>query len=309
VYVGSVAWRTLVGHQRVQAFDVLQTPCAVGIGLLGALTVARGESSLATLALGGLGLLGAAAGYAAAFGILRRRADGRANVVFFSALAIALLLIGSGAILSSPVLVAWYGGLALVAAALGVRASESQLSLHAAVLGFAMAASSGTLVWAADVWLTAGPWLTLTAAHVATIVVSAACLGILMRGSGTVPAVVRPPLPASVARFMLAAVFLAGSGAVVVWRLGPLVAGEPLDRGVLASTTTVVLAASAVIVAALWRTTACVELRWLVYPILVAGGLKLVVDDFMHSTPATLFVALAVYGAALILAPRLLRRP
>ena len=71
--------------------------------------------------------------------------------------------------------------------------------------------------------------------------------------------------------------------------------------------TTVVLAVSAVVVAAFWRTTPCVEFRWLVYPVLVAGGLKLVVDDFMHSTPATLFVALAVYGVALILAPRLLR--
>ena len=165
VYLGSVAWRTLVGNQRVQAFEMIQTPCAVGIGLLGALIVARGGPRLASLALGGLALLGAAAGYAAAFGILRRRPDGRANVVFFSTLAVGLLLIGSGAILSGPALVAWCGALAVVAAALGVRASEPQFSLHAAVLGFAMAAASGTLVWAADVWFTTGPWRPLTAAH------------------------------------------------------------------------------------------------------------------------------------------------
>ena len=95
---------------------------------------------------------------------------------------------------------------------------------------------------------------------------------------------------------------------MAVWWLGPLVAGEPVDAGVLASMTTIVLAASAVAVAAVSRITSCVEFRWLVYPVLVAGGLKLVVDDFRRSTPATLFAALAVYGVALILAPRLLRR-
>ena len=70
--------------------------------------------------------------------------------------------------------------------------------------------------------------------------------------------------------------------------------------------TTVVLAASAVAVAAVCReVTSCVEFRWLVYPVLVAGGIKLVVDDFRHSSPSTLFAALAVYGVALILAPRI----
>ena len=116
------------------------------------------------------------------------------------------------------------------------------------------------------------------------------------------------PVLVSSSRFILAVVLLVGIGGIAVCWLAPLVAGDPVDAGVRASITTVVLAASAVVVSAFWRTTLCVELRWLVYPILVAGALKLVVDDFMHSTPATLFVALAVYGVALILAPRILRR-
>jgi hypothetical protein len=36
-------------------------------------------------------------------------------------------------------------------------------------------------------------------------------------------------------------------------------------------------------------------------------GLKMVVQDFKYSRPATLFIALAVFGAALIIAPRLRR--
>jgi hypothetical protein len=50
------------------------------------------------------------------------------------------------------------------------------------------------------------------------------------------------------------------------------------------------------------------EWDWLVYPLLVGIGVKVVAQDFMHGRPATLFVALALYGAALIMAPRVRRR-
>ena len=221
---------------------------------------------------------------------------------------LGLLLIGSSASLSGPALVAWHGALAVVAAALALRAFEPQFSLHAAILGFAIAAASGTLVWAADVWFTTGPWRPLTAATVTTVVVAAACLAIPPTASGAGPDGVRVPFLASVSRFILAVVLLVVSGGIAVWWLAPLIASEPVDAGVFASMTTIVLAASAVAVAAVFRITSWVEFRWLVYPVLVAGGLKLVVDDFRHSTPATLFAALAVYGVVLILAPRLLRR-
>jgi hypothetical protein len=157
------------------------------------------------------------------------------------------------------------------------------------------------------VWFGSGQWLPLTAAHVATVVVAAVCLAIPPEKSVTA-AGTPPPLLASISRFMLAAVLMVGSGGITIWSLAPLVAGEPVDAGVFASMTTVVLAGSAVAVAAVFRITGWVEFRWLVYPVLVAGGLKLIADDFRHSTPSTLFGALAVYGVALILAPRILRR-
>jgi len=47
---------------------------------------------------------------------------------------------------------------------------------------------------------------------------------------------------------------------------------------------------------------------WLVYPVLAAGGVRLVLDDFRHSEPSTLFIALALYGAALAFAPRIASR-
>jgi hypothetical protein len=50
------------------------------------------------------------------------------------------------------------------------------------------------------------------------------------------------------------------------------------------------------------------EGRWLMYVVLVLGGIKLVVEDFVTGRPATLVLSLAVYGAALIVAPRWVRR-
>ena len=46
----------------------------------------------------------------------------------------------------------------------------------------------------------------------------------------------------------------------------------------------------------------------LVYPVLALGGIRLLVDDFRHSEPSTLFIALALYGIALALGPRLALR-
>jgi hypothetical protein len=46
----------------------------------------------------------------------------------------------------------------------------------------------------------------------------------------------------------------------------------------------------------------------LVYPILVAGGLKILVDEVQAGDPTMLVISLSLYGAALLLAPRVVRR-
>jgi hypothetical protein len=306
-YVGSAAWRAFVEHEPLQGAEMAQTASALGIGLLGALTIARGVPGVAQPALASLALAGAAVGYAAAFGLLRRP-GAHANFVFFTTLAFALLLIGGGAIVSGPAQLAWCGALALAAAAAAARTAEPQLSLHATGLTLAMAGASGMLSWSATVWfatMAGAPWSPAFPAHLATIVVAAACLAIPPPAG---PAAAAPAL-AVVSRFGLAILLVAGSGGMLVRWLGPLVAGDALDAGVLASMSTAVLAGSALVVALCARIKSRVEFRWLVYPVLAAGGLKLVADDFRHSTPATLFAALAMYGAALILAPRIARRP
>jgi hypothetical protein len=48
------------------------------------------------------------------------------------------------------------------------------------------------------------------------------------------------------------------------------------------------------------------EAWWLAYPVLAGVGVKLVFEDFPNGRPATLFVALALVGGALILVAKLL---
>ena len=97
---------------------------------------------------------------------------------------------------------------------------------------------------------------------------------------------------------------------MVIGALAPAVAGladRSVDLGALATWRTGVLAVLALVTAWAGRKARFREWLWLVYPLLVVLGLKMVAQDFKFSRPATLFIALALYGAALIIAPRLRR--
>jgi hypothetical protein len=55
------------------------------------------------------------------------------------------------------------------------------------------------------------------------------------------------------------------------------------------------------------RHPAWLEAGWLAYAVLAGTGLKILLEDLPRSRPATLFLAFGLYGAALILFPRLRR--
>ena len=81
------------------------------------------------------------------------------------------------------------------------------------------------------------------------------------------------------------------------------------DPGVIATVRTAAIAGAALAVAFIGLRRRFVEAGWLMYPLLAAGGVKLAAEDLPRSRPTTLFIALAVYGMALIAAPRIARRP
>ena len=112
-------------------------------------------------------------------------------------------------------------------------------------------------------------------------------------------------------KVVLLVTFLLGAGGIVVSlgaRVLPTGEGSGPDPGALATLRTGVLALAALLLAQMGRWKAMPEASWLVYAVLAAGGVKLLLEDLRAGRAATLFISLALYGGALILAPRLARR-
>ena len=107
---------------------------------------------------------------------------------------------------------------------------------------------------------------------------------------------------------VLAVLLVVGCGAAVMAAVAPAIVGMPPEAGVLATVRTAVLACAAILLAVATRFERLAELGRLLYPVLALGGLKLVIEDFRYSHAGTLFVALALFGIALVAAPRLARR-
>ena len=111
---------------------------------------------------------------------------------------------------------------------------------------------------------------------------------------------------ADVPTLVIAALGLAGLAALATIGLGRAF-GLDADAGLLGTLRTAVLSALAVGCALLNRPGRFSAVGKLAYPLLALIGLKLAVVDLQDSTPAMLFVALACYGTALVLGPRLRR--
>jgi len=117
-------------------------------------------------------------------------------------------------------------------------------------------------------------------------------------------------VPASGLRFALAVALVWLASGCLVGFLADVAAVSSdgtTNLGSLATVRTGVLAAVTLAVAAISKNERFREWAWLVYPMLVFIGLKMVVQDFKDSRPATLFIALALFGVALIVVPRLRR--
>jgi hypothetical protein len=117
--------------------------------------------------------------------------------------------------------------------------------------------------------------------------------------------------PARIPQIVVVLMLLLGVGAVAISYTVPFVSGVPgqsADAALAAAIRTVVVGAAVLLLAWIGGRGIFAEGRWLMYVVLVLGGIKLLVEDFVVGRPATLVLSLAVYGAALIVAPRWVRR-
>ncbi len=305
-YVLSIATRTLVRGRNVVPFEVAQTAAALVVGFGGALYLAQ-VTGILPATIGVISLALGAACYGVAVVFLDRRKDKGGNVYYYTTLALVHVIAGFILVLGEPWLGIVLAVLSVIAAALWARLGRSFMLVHAAAYLLAAGIASGALLYCLTVLASAklGPW---SLPGVAVLAVSAAGAAAAWLAASRRSATGEEIL--SGLRLVIILVFFAAVTATVVGYAGPLVgrmSDGTVNPGVLATVTTVVLSVATLLTAWGGRQARFREWSWLVYPLLITIGLKMAAQDFKYSRPSTLFIAMALFGAALIVAPRLRR--
>jgi len=305
-YLGSFATRTLLLNRDVIPFEVAQSIAAIVAGLGGAayLTHMTGGGGLplgvATLAL-------AAGCYGAAAVFVERRQGRRRNYYFYTSAGLVFALAGGALAMPSAAVGLVYAVLGVVAAWAGRLSRRITYRAHGAAYLTAAVVATGLLP---HVLYGLGlPIVPGGRASIAMLGVLALC-GVAMWGLGPEAAPTAPSPGRRVPRLIVLVLVLGGLlGAIVSWALPPPASPYAVAPGLVATVRTALLVAGILALALADRAWAFVEGAWLVYPLLVLTGLKFVLEDFRAGQPATLFVGFALYGLALIVGPRLCRRP
>ena len=305
VYLGSFALRTLWRRRDVTLFEVIQSAATLAIGFGGAVRIAHAVGSGGT-ALGVVTLIAAAACYLVAFAFVDRRLGRGRNFIFYTSLALVLIVTGSRLLAQGSALALIWCVLALATAFLGGRYARVTLRVHSALFTLAAAWYGGLLRLGFTAFLAPAERVTSRPAP--------ALLAVLL-GTGLTYAILvatqrqrdasgltRLPRLVVLVATVICLAGLATSLAVHIvrgWGVQNLAAAAVAARIAILSVAAALLAAGSR--SALFR-----ELGWLVYPVLVLGGLVLLIG-LKQSHAATLFLSCAFYGGALIAAPWLLK--
>jgi hypothetical protein len=307
-YQASFATRTLLMHRTVVPFEVVQTVGSIAAGLGGAAFVA----SRTPVGIGGAIAFGAAAtalglaAYGVAFAFRGRREQDRANFPFYAAVALLLVASGTTILLDGSRLGLTWCLLAVAAAVLAGPLGRRTLAAHAAGYAVGGAVTTGLLAVSSDAILAsaARTWAAPAGAAGVALLAAAACAWLGSRG----PAEGRSTLVTRLPQLAAVLVTAIGGAGLLIWLLVPPLTGGPgaeASRGAVAAVRTAVLVAGTMLLAWAGRRPAWREAGWLVYPLLVATGLKVLLEDLPSGRAATLFVSFGLYGAALLVVPRL----
>jgi hypothetical protein len=299
-YVGTVGIQVLARRRPIDLFDVIQTVLVLAVGVAAVERLAVG-SVLAGAAV----VLAGAACYAAAFTVVERQSESGRNFVYVSTLAVALLLIGSSYLGGELIVATVWAALGLLSAFLGSRLDRMTLRVHGAVFATAAAIHGGLLTFAVDALTgpVTGAWRQPSASvHIVLAIVTASMAVVASsRRRRDLRWWFRLPLVA------LVVISAAGLCAEVVRLIASPSLFDIGSAAGLAMVRTGIVSVGTLVLAALATRLQIPELRWVVYPILCALGIKILLQDLPAGRPISIAVAFVFFGAALILSPRLLR--
>ena len=296
IYAVSLTVRSLILRLKIRRWEAAQFGISV---LVPGWAVVRVTNGAGTFALGACCLVAGALCYVGAYGLLARHKE-RPDFAFYATWGVIFVMAGSFLALPKLPLAIWLCVAAVLAMELGLRARSTALIFHGvAFLGGAVVASglagyAGRALAGAD---PAGPQPLPIAATGAALL----CAGIVLRhtGEGPVDRFLRL-MPAILAVYGIAAfgvsmlIGLVGRGA------GPTLP----ELAVIRTMVTCVAALLLAFAGARWKR---LELVWMAYGIAVLGSVKLAFEDMRFGSTQSLAASLLIYGAVLILIPRLVR--
>ncbi len=293
VYLFSTIVRTLLRGFTFTWFETAQCAVAMAITVGGCLRLSAEDPRLGPL-VGGLALAGAAACYLVSFARLDRGGPPSRNLITYSTFAILLVLAGARILLSGDSASLCWCALSLACLASAHFSGRFTLQVHGAIyllLGlFGSGALSqaghsllGTATEPERAWLTA---LGMAVCAAGLIICRQAVLRLAFAGG-----------LAWLSAGLAAAASTAGYHAIF---------GAGASHAYCATLRTSVLAIGALIAA--WAGTRRRDKAFarLIYPLMLLGAYRLVAYDMHVEQKAASVISLLVYGAALILLPRLL---
>ncbi len=301
IYLASTIVRTLLRGVAFTGFETAQCALAFAIAVGGGLRLSH-----AGPAIGGLAAACGLACYVVSFARLDRPGGHGRNFYTYSTFAILLTLAASGILLAGA---AGWGAWLLIALACfwaGGRFGRLTLEVHGALYLWLALAVSGALAHAGQFLLGNSVWTDRSRfGIVAAAITAALCYGLAVRDTRG-----RETWNFRALRFAAAIppVWLAAgisAGAVTAAYHGLFGAGA--THAYCATMRTGVLALVALLAAwagSRWRG---LELARLIYPLMLAGAGRLLLLDLHQDRKAAMVLSLLLYGAALIILPRLTR--
>ena len=299
IYLGSTVIRTLLRGLSFTFFETAQTVLAFLIALGGELRIAEGHPGAAT-AIGLVALLGGVACYVVAFAFLERRhAANSRNLYTYSAFALLLVLAGSRLLLEGVPLALAGSVLAVVCLWVGAKAHRTTVRWHGAFYLFLTALASGLVPEIAEGLFGAGSQGGLLSTP-ALVCLGGALLGYVADGLAQSHPAENWTDHAPV--FLCAVLSVLGLAAIaaglLVWLWRPLAV----------TIQTAVLTIVSVTLAWAGRRWSRAELVWLMAPLMLLTAYKILTEDLQRGQTHGLFISLLLFGGALVLLPRILKK-
>jgi hypothetical protein len=297
IYVLGMGYRTLVDGSDIVHFETSQNVIAIALFIWGSVLMGR-EAPAARMFVEAFCVLAGLSCYTIAVLFLAKRVRLR-NFLMYGIFGISLVMSGVSMLFSGVTLVLAWCALAAVTAWLGTHEHRISLQLHAPVYLAAAALVSGLIEFAAHALHgSAAPSGAPLMEIVLTTLTLAICYwleGIGESGNARVPALLIAAL--------LCWSLLGLGAAAITSTLGPdSFISSTLRTGLICA---LALGSALAGVRSRYRP----ECIWLLYPLMLYGAYRLLVEDFPNGRPTALALSLLFYGGTLLLLTRVVRAP